>query len=464
MSVTLSFLGAAGTVTGSKYLLETSKAKVLIDCGLYQGDKDLRERNWAPFPVKASSIDAVVLTHAHLDHVGYLPRVVRQGFHGPIYCSRATGELARIILEDSAKLQEEEAEYRNRKGLTVHHPAQPLYDDHDVQRTLRQMRPVRAMAGTEVPIAPGVTGRFYPAGHLLGARSVLLEAEGVRILFSGDVGRWGQPILPDPAEPPVCDYLIVESTYGDRLHGDEDPREALADVIRDAQRRNAPVLIPAFAVGRTQDILYHIRELEDAGRVPVIRVRADSPMAAEATRAFLRCAEEHDEEMVEASQYAGNALETNSMIFASTQAESRRLNDEVGARVIVASAGMLTGGRVLHHALRILPDPEATLCFVGYQSPGTTGRRILDGEPEVRIMKQWVPVRCRVRSIGGFSGHADYEELLRWMQPLAAQPPKGIFVTHGEPEASAAMIEHIRERFGWSAEAPSYGDRVGLNG
>lgn len=464
----LSFWGAAGTVTGSKYLLETSKSRILIDCGLFQGLKELRERNWEEPPFRPAELDAVVLTHAHTDHVGYLPRLVKHGFRGPVYCTQATRELAKIILEDGAQLQEEEAEWRNKKGLSQHQPALPLYDRNDVRRTMPLFQP--QAGGTDgFVVTPDIFVQWWPAGHMLGARSLRLivdqaGADGAprSIVFSGDVGRWNQPVLRDPVTPPPADYIVVESTYGDRRHAEEDPQEQLAEVIRDAYARNAPVLIPAFSVGRTQDVLYQIRELEDQGRVPIVPVRADSPMAAEATRAYLRLAEEHDAETKAVTQERRNPLLTRSMQFSSSREDSRRLNAETGARIIVSSSGMMTGGRVMHHARQLLPDASATLCLVGYQAAGTTGRRIVDGEPEVRIFKEWVPVRCKVVKIGGFSGHADCLELQGWLAPLDQQPPKRVFITHGETTAAAALATQLTDRFGWSVTVPTHGQSVEL--
>ena len=465
---TLTFWGGVGTVTGSKYLIETKNSKVLIDCGLFQGLKELRDRNWQAPPFDPTTIDAVVLTHAHTDHVGYLPALVKNGFKGDVHCTRATAELARIILEDSAQLQEEEAEWRNKKGLTEHHPALPLYDRNDVRKTIRLFR-IQKPGSEGFQAASDIRVQWWPAGHMLGARSLRVEVSGAgahgetrSIVFSGDVGRWNQPFLRDPVTPPPGDYVLVESTYGDRLHEKEDPRQLLAEVIKDAHERDAPVLIPAFSVGRTQDILYHIRELEDAGEIPIVPVRADSPMAAEATQAYLKMVEEHDEETRELTAERRNPLRTKSMAFSSSREESRRLNEETGARVIVSSSGMMTGGRVMHHARLMVSNPEATICFVGFQAAGTTGRRILDGEPEIKLFKEWFPVRCRVKKIGGFSGHADYLELLGWLAPLDKSAPRQVFVTHGEPEAALAMAKQIKDRFGWNVNIPAYGDVLEL--
>jgi metallo-beta-lactamase family protein len=463
----LTFWGGVGTVTGSKYLVESGRARVLVDCGLFQGLRELRERNWDEPPFDAKSLDAVIITHAHIDHTGYLPRIVALGFGGPVYCSRGTAELLKLLLPDSARLQEEEAEYRNRHNLTRHEPALPLYTEEDARAALKLIQ-VRPNTGEPSEVAEGVKASFRVAGHILGSSLVLLELEGAgddgggrRVLFSGDLGHYHQPIIRDPVEPPACDYLLVESTYGDRLHSSEDPKDALARVINDSVERGGPLLIPAFAVGRTQELLYYIRELEDERRIPVLPVRVDSPMAAAATQIYQRNKDEQDEEYTSLLARHIHPLRTHSMLTASTREESKRLNDEKGTRVIISASGMMTGGRVLHHARRILPDASATVLFVGFQAAGTTGRRILEGEREVRIMKENVPVRCHVESIGGLSAHADWKEVLHWLEPLSPAPRR-TFLTHGEPESAREMAAHISERFGWTVEVPQYGERFEL--
>lgn len=461
----IAFWGGVGTVTGSKYLVESGNSRVLIDCGLFQGFKELRERNWQEPPFDPRSLNAVLITHAHIDHTGYLPRLVKQGFDGPVYCSRGTADLLKILLPDSGRLQEEDADFRNRHNLTKHKPALPLYTEKDAYAALELVEPV-ANTGEALAIAPGIRAGFRIAGHILGSSLVLLELDhagadgkGRRVLFSGDLGHYDQPIIPDPAAPPHCDYLLVESTYGDRLHDREDPKTALARIINDAADRNAPLLIPAFAVGRTQEIVYLIRELEDENAVPVLPVTVDSPMAAAATAAYARRTEEHDEEYASVLRQQKHPLRTNSMITASSRQESKKLNDAQGARVIVSASGMMTGGRVLHHGLRLVPNPEATILFVGFQAAGTTGRRILDGEPEVKILGQWVPVRCRVAKIGGFSAHADWKEVLQWLEGMESGVPSRTFLTHGEPDAANAMAQHIKDRFGWNVHVPQYGEK-----
>jgi metallo-beta-lactamase family protein len=464
---TISFYGGVGTVTGSKYLLEHGGRKVLVDCGLFQGEKHLRERNWQEPPFDPNELDAVIITHAHIDHAGFLPRVVKLGYDKKVFTSNGTVDLLKILLPDSGRLQEEEADYRNRKGLTTHAPALPLYDEDDAKAALKLLVPV-PNNGEFVEICEGFRAAFYVAGHILGASLVLVEIAGaktegepLRFLFSGDLGHYDQPIVKDPAAPADCDYLMVESTYGNRLHGDVSSDARLAEIINDAYKRNSPILIPAFAVGRTQELLYLIRELEDEGKIPVLPVAVDSPMAAQATQVYNRWREEHDEEYASILMQKRHPLRTGSMTAASTREESKRLNQMKGARIIISSSGMMTGGRVLHHAMRILPDENATLVFVGYQAAGTTGRRILDGEREVKIMKELIPVRCRVEKVEGFSAHADWKAVLRWLEGLS-KAPQTVFTTHGEPEAAAAMAARIRERFGWPTVVPDYLQKIDL--
>lgn len=465
---TLSFWGGVGTVTGSKYLIETDDARVLVDCGVFQGLKELRERNWQDPPFDPRSLNAILITHAHIDHTGYLPRLVRHGFNGPVYCSRGTADLLKILLPDAGRLQEEEADYRNRHKLTKHKPALPLYTEKDAFATLELIKPV-ANTGEPLEVAKGIHAGFRIAGHILGSSLVLVEIEnagddstGRRILFSGDLGHYDQPIIRDPVSPPACDYLLVESTYGDRLHDPENPKDALKRIINDVAQRNAPLLIPAFAVGRTQEIVYLIRELEDEHAIPVLPVCLDSPMAAAATAAYANRTEEQDEDYASVLARPQHPLRTHSMIACSSRQESKRLSEATGPRVIVSASGMMTGGRVLHHALRLLPDPNTTLLFVGYQAAGTTGRRILNGEPEVKILGQWVPVRCQIERIGSFSAHADWKEILRWLEGMPSAP-RHTFLTHGEPVAANAMAGHIKENLAWTASVPVYGQRFQIS-
>ena len=464
----ITFYGGVGSVTGSKYLLEHNGKKILVDCGLFQGLKELRERNWQDPPFVPAEIDAVIITHAHIDHTGWLPRLVKLGYKREITTSKATADLLKILLPDSGRLQEEEADYRNRHDLTSHTPALPLYDEQDARAALELLRPV-ANDGNPVEICEGVKASFMVAGHIMGASLVLVELENakpdgnsIKFLFSGDLGHYDQPIVKDPAPPPDCDYLMCESTYGDRLHGDVDSESQMAAIINDAVHRNAPILIPAFAVGRTQEVLYMIRELEEQHRIPIVPVIVDSPMASQATQVYNRWNEEHDEEYASILAQRKHPLRTASMTTASSRDESKRLNEMKGTRILISASGMLTGGRVLHHAIRILPNPNATLIFVGYQAAGTTGRRIQDGEREVKIMKNWVQVHCRVEKIDGFSAHADWKGVLKWLGGLRSTP-KMVFTTHGEPAAAESMAGHIREEFGWNVEVPQYGQTVELS-
>src|SRR5256714_3853632 len=461
---TLSFWGAAGTVTGSKYLIETDRARVLIDCGLFQGGHELRYRIWQDPPFNVASLNAVLITHAHIDHTGYLPRLVRHGFRGPIYCSAGTADLLKILLPDSARLQEEEADYRNRHKITKHLPALPLYTEQDARETLKLLQVV-PNTGAHVPIGKDIEAEFRIAGPILGSSQVLVhinDTKGLRtVLFSGDLGKYNQPIIRDPVAPPGADYLVIESTYGDRLHDVEEPKHALERIIKDAAARGGAVLIPAFAVGRAQEIVYLIRELEEEKSIPILPVCVDSPMAAAATQAYARRTEEQDEEYATALKIGPTPLRTHSMLACSTREESKRINGMQGARIIVAASGMMNGGRVLHHALRLLPDENATVVFVGYQAAGTLGRRVADGEKQVKVLGQWVPVKCRIEKIGGFSAHADWKEVVRWLEGMPS-PPRRVFVTHGEPDAAQAMAAHIHDRFGWAVEVPQYGERFDL--
>ena len=490
----ITFYGGVGTVTGSKYLLEHNGRKILVDCGLFQGLKEIRERNWQDPPFDPREIDAVIITHAHIDHTGWLPRLVKLGFNGQITTSRATGDLLKILLPDSARLQEEEADYRNRHDLTSHSPALPMYDENDARATLQLLRTV-PNDGQPYDICEGIKASFLVAGHIMGASLVLVEmseppavaggltqpinnsedlnadlqppataggSDTIRFLFSGDLGHYDQPIVNDPAAPPDCDYLMCESTYGDRLHGDVDSETQMANIINEAIKRNGPILIPAFAVGRTQEVLYMIRELEEQKRIPVVPVIVDSPMASQATQVYNRWHEEHDREYASILAHKRHPLRTASMMTTSSRDESKRLNDMKGARIIISASGMLTGGRVLHHAMRVLPNENATVIFVGFQAAGTTGRRIQDGEREVRIMKNWVPVRCHVAKVEGFSAHADWKAVLRWLSGLS-HAPKMVFTTHGEPDAAEAMAGHIRERFGWNVVVPQYEETINLS-
>ncbi len=463
--IDLSFLGAAQTVTGSKFLLSTGNGQLLVDCGLFQGLKELRLRNWEPFPARPEDLDAILLTHAHIDHTGYLPRVVRAGYSGSVYATKGTVDLSRILLPDAARLQEEDAQYAEKVGFSKHRPVLPLFTEKDAQAALRLMRPLRY--GEEVELFPGARAEFVEAGHILGSSFVLITLPSgqkrTRILFSGDLGRYGEPILRDPEPCPPCDYLLVESTYGNRLHSDEDPKIKLQEVIQSTIRRGGQVIIPAFAVGRTQLLLYLLRELENEGKIPKLPVYLDSPMAIDATRQYLAHTEDHDLEMSKLMDEAINPLRTSRLEICRSISSSKALNDRNDPLIIISASGMATGGRVLHHLKRRLPDERSTVLFVGYQAVGTRGRRILDGEPEIVIHGQTVPVRAKVERIDGLSAHADANEIMRWLK-TAQQAPRKCFVIHGEPEASQTLCRKIASELSWEVVVPALDQRVKLEG
>jgi metallo-beta-lactamase family protein len=457
------FLGAAGTVTGSRHLVEHGAVRVLVDAGLFQGAKELRLRNRAPLPVPPSSLTAVVLTHAHVDHTGALPLLGREGYRGPVYCTPATRDLAGLLLPDSGRLQEEEARYANRKGYSKHAPdAKPLYSEDDALAVLPRLSPVPY--GEERAIAPGVTIRYRRAGHILGSAHVELVLDGApptRILFSGDLGRYGAPILPDPEPAPAADFLLVESTYGGKRHPEASPADALAAEIHRAVQTGGALLVPAFAIGRTQELLFTIRDLERRGAIPALPVFVDSPMAVDATPIFLAHREDHDAEMMRMLAAGEEPLRPAKVCFCRSVEQSKALNDVRGPCVILSASGMATGGRVLHHLARRLPDPRTTVLLVGFQAAGTRGASLQAGAPTVRIHGEDVPVRARVASIGGFSAHADEPELQRWLASFPA-PPRRTFLVHGEPAALAAARARM-DALGWPAHVPHHLEEVPLS-
>lgn len=455
-SPTVRFLGGAGTVTGSKHLVSANGRRVLLDCGLFQGLKELRMRNWAAPPVDPAEIDAVVLSHAHLDHSGYLPLLARRGFDGPIYCTPATRELAAILLRDSAYLQEEQAAHANRFGYTKHKPAEPLYTLDHVERMLPQFTGRRY--GDPFQVIEGIEATFRPAGHILGSATVQIDLDEKtphRVVFSGDLGRWDRPILKDPALIDETDVLLVESTYGNRRH-EGDPDEELARVVRQSAERGGALIIPAFAVGRTQEVLWRLRQLEDDGRIPVLPVYADSPMAIRVSEVYLRHPEEHDLEMQELMGDGRSPLESRLFRTARTATESKALNHLEGPVIIISASGMATGGRILHHLKRRLPDERTTVLLTGFQAAGSRGRALQDGAREVRMHGQEVRVRARVETIHGLSAHADRDELLRWLSGFQRKP-QHTFAVHGESNASDDLVSVIEERLGWRASVPADG-------
>lgn len=457
MSSSIRFLGGAGTVTGSKFLVERNGIRLLVDCGLFQGLKELRLRNWAQFPVDPRSLDLVLLTHAHIDHSGYLPRLARDGFSGPVYATRATVSLLKILLPDSGHLQEEEARYANKKGYSKHRPALPLYTAEEGVRAAERVRGVEPEK--RLTLSDGLAVTFHRAGHILGSAILSLWLDGRRIVFSGDLGRYSAPILPDPAAIDFADALIVESTYGDRSHGAEPAPEQLARAINGAVERGGAIIIPAFAVGRTQELMYYLSGLEQAKRIPRLPTYVDSPMAIDATEIYCDYPEEFDSEMQRLVRNKQCPLQSGEFHLARTQAESMALNRRSGPFLIISASGMATGGRVLHHLKLRLPDARTTVLLVGYQAAGTRGRRIQDGAKAVKIHGEEVPVRAHVETINGLSAHADREEILRWLGGFARKPAR-TFVVHGEPEASEGLREKIVGELGWDVVIPADGQQI----
>ena len=449
----LTFLGGTGTVTGSKYLLEHEGRRLLVDCGLFQGLKQLRLRNWEAFALPPQGIDAVVLTHAHLDHSGFLPRLVAQGFRGPVHCTPATRDLCGLLLPDSAHLLEEEAEYANRHGFSKHHPALPLYTQQDAQAALELLAPHGFDQGFE-PI-PGVRVLFRPAGHLLGAASVRVEWGTRSLLFSGDLGRSQDMLMHPPALPDATDWVVMESTYGDRTHTTVDALTSIADVVNRTAARGGVVLIPAFAVGRVQAMLYCLHLLKAQRRIPDIPVYLNSPLAADATRIYQNHQDGHKLTPEQCQAMCSAAKVVNSV------EESKRLNLIDTPAVIVSASGMASGGRVLHHLKAFGPEPRNSILFAGYQAVGTRGAAIVAGAPTVRIHGQHVPIRAEVAHLDSLSGHADRDELLAWVGALPAAPQR-VFITHGEPLPSDALRQAIEERQGWPCTVPEYRDVVEL--
>ncbi len=457
----LTFLGAAGTVTGSKTVVRTAGGGLfLLDCGLFQGPRELRERNWQPLGIDGDEPASVVLSHAHLDHCGYLPALVRDGFTGPIHCSPNTAELAAIILRDSAKLQVEDTEFARRKGFSRHAQPLPLYDVDDAERAIASFAPVPF--GQWFEPAPDATARFDPAGHILGSSVVTVRetSTGATVVFSGDLGRGNHPLLRPPAPPVGADAVVVESTYGDRAHADVDAElDQMAQVISRTLRRGGTVVIPAFAVDRTEVLLRALRSLQDQQRIPVAPIHVDSPMALAGMRVYLQAIADGDPEVNGATVAEGPAaIDLPNLREATTPDESKAL-DSGGARIIVSASGMGTGGRVTHHLKAMLPDPDNAVLLVGYQAVGTTGRMLLDGAREVRIHGRAVPVRAEIAEIEAFSVHADADELIAWV--AAGDPlPRQVIVNHGEPDASAALADRLERQLGVRVHLPTAGQTV----
>jgi len=450
----VTFLGGAGTVTGSKYLVSSGSTHVLVDCGLFQGLKQLRLRNWRKLPIEPRKLDAILLTHAHIDHSGYLPVVCRDGFSGPIYCTEPTADLCSIMLPDSGHLQEEDARYANEKRFSKHTPALPLYTEDDANRVATRMTTVAY--GSPLEIGP-LSVRFQSAGHILGASSILVSDGHASVLFSGDLGRSNDLLMQPPQPPPAADYVLVESTYGDRLHPDEDPVAALGEVARRTFERKGVLLIPSFAVGRAQLILYCLYRLFESGAIERVPVYMNSPMAIDVTELYQRHADYH---RLTAEQCAA-AFRTAQLV--KTAQESKQLNRRQGPMAIISASGMLTGGRILHHLRAFAPDPRNTLVLPGYQAPGTRGALLVGGAKSVKVHGNYVPVRASVVQLDGFSAHADQGELISWLTGCP-RPPRHVFVVHGDPEASDTLRHRIGEDLGWEAEVPEHGHTYRLDG
>jgi metallo-beta-lactamase family protein len=459
----ITFLGAAGTVTGSKYLVEADGKKLLVDCGLFEGSKQLSQRNWDKLPVDVETIDWVLLTHAHIDHTGYIPRLSRSGYKGPIYANAATRELCNLLLPDSAHLQEEDALYAAKKGYSKHKPPLPLYTVGEAQQALTQFQDIPR--ADVFQISPQFSVRPHDAGHILGSTWLELTiTEGDKktlVVFSGDLGRYDQPILNDPESPTQADYLLCESTYGDRDHPDGNVEDELADQINQTAKRGGAVVIPAFAVGRTQTLMYYLKQLVAQKKIPDLPVYVDSPMAISVTELYKNHPEDHDIDFTRQSNGNGDPLNLKEVHMTRSVEDSKKINDVVSPCIIVSASGMATGGRILHHLEHRLPDSRSTVLLVGYQGEGTRGRQLLEGAKFLSLYGQQVPVRAKVVEIGQLSAHAGQSELLRWLSGFK-KAPKQTFLVHGEPVALNALRDKVKAQFGWGVTIPEYEQTIEL--
>lgn len=452
--VELTFLGATRTVTGSKYLIETGKTKVLIDCGLFQGLKELRLRNWANLPVHPKNVDAIILTHAHLDHSGYIPLMVNHGFRGKVYCTSATYDLCKILLPDSGFLQEEDARYAKKKKYSKHANPKPLYTQKDAVASLKYFKIVDF--NQEIKLTENMSFKFIHAGHIIGAASIIAKVNNEKFLFSGDLGRNNSPIVRNPQTPEAVDYVITESTYGDRLHEDTNPMDKIEEVINKTISKGGKIIIPAFSVGRTQKILYYINQLKNEGRIPNITVFLDSPMSIKVTSLV----DDYEEEnKLTREQYQDIY---NDVKFCVTRQQSKQIFNFPDPCIIVSASGMATGGRVLHHIANYGTRPNCTILFTGFQAEGTRGRDLLDGRKQVKIHGEIINIKAKVELIPNMSDHADYREIIDWLKAMPEKPKK-VFVTHGEVEASKSLAERIKNELGWETEVPEYLETEGLN-
>jgi metallo-beta-lactamase family protein len=454
----LTFLGAAGSVTGSKHLLEIAGRRILIDCGLFQGLKELRLRNWAPFPIDPTLVDAVILTHAHLDHCGYLPRLVAQGFGGRVFCTAGTRDLCTLVLDDAARLQEEDATHANRFGYSKHHPAEPLFTRIDAAQALRRLQPV----GYEraVPVAPGVEVDFLNAGHLLGSAFARVRSEGRTILFGGDLGRYGRPVLPDPVSVDEADILLVESTYGDRLHEPDDGGKRLAAIVNETIARGGKLIIPSFAIGRVEEVLYWLKRLEESRQIPPLPIYLDSPMATSALQFYTDRISELDPDLASTPRDR-RVFWTQHFVAVASPQQSKELVASKKPAIVIASSGMATGGRVLHHLEKALPDTRNTVLFVGYQAAGTRGRLLIDGMAEVKMHGRIISVAAKIERLDSMSAHADAGELLRWLSGFS-RAPRMTYLVHGEPSALEALRARIQNAYRWPVHVPAYLEKVEL--